>query len=633
MDCPERGIWSAAQVNLKPQSMPTICDCDEGMGQHLKKLVDTFQRMEAGQQQLLDKVDLQLRQLDVILKSQEKASRQPAVPEAISRLVCQDESDLPCMGPARSMKSKGTHLQHGATQNLLRAETLGGQDSLKRMLDLEAYEGAMGWQKRVEEMFKTDSEADCLTRFASGPVWTFLCLALIIVNTIVIGVETQLATAHAVSGAMSGQSSAASSSDGVDKNVFYWLETAFLVWMIFEVLVNAYAQRRSFFFGKDWQWNAFDVIVILSSVATLFNDSLSVSFLRVKRLFRLGKLLRSFRIIKFLRSVRSMVISIYGSIMHLLSAMLIMCLFMYVVALIIMQGIVADIYSVAAQHDSSTLSSGNMFDLDLERSDAERIYTLYGSIEKTMLTLFSSVSGGLEWFEAAAPLTQLGTAYGAVWTCYIAFMMFGMLNVLTGIFVDTAISAMNNDRENIIQTQIEDRDKLISSISRIFRRSDVDGTGFISEDQMESLLQDKEQRTFLNALGIDGTEARGLFQLLDDDSGTVSIHEFVTGVLRLKGSAKAVDMLTLMYENRKISTKLTKIFQETNSVRKALAIVQHHLRGQQNDRNSPRDHRDPREQVSAKKQLLESIQAFGVNEFRLATILSSNRDELEANCV
>ena len=39
----------------------------------------------------------------------------------------------------------------------------------------------------------------------------------------------------------------------------------------------------------------------------------------------------------------------------------------------------------------------------------------------------------------------LGTGHAIIWDSYIAFMKFGMLNDMTGIFVDTAISVMDND--------------------------------------------------------------------------------------------------------------------------------------------------------------------------------------------
>jgi len=151
--------------------------------------------------------------------------------------------------------------------------------------------------------------------------------------------------------------------------------------------------------------------------------------------------------------------------------------------------------------------------------------------------------------------------YGMVWTAYILFMIFGMLNVLTGIFVDAAIQASSNDRDNLIQTQIEEKKSLINMIRGVFEKSDSDNSGQVTQDEFNELLKDTEMVAYLEAMGLDATEARGLFRLLDDDgSGVVDIEEFINGFLRLKGGAKAVDMVMLLYENRKISKKLNRIY-------------------------------------------------------------------------
>lgn len=321
----------------------------------------------------------------------------------------------------------------------------------------------------------------------------------------------------------------------------------------------------------------FDVIVVLLSLLLQILHFASVSFLRVTkiaRLFRLGRILRAFRVMKFLRSIRSMLISISGSILHLLSAILLMCIFMFVVSLVIMQGITNDLPKLPQQLSSNAVSLATWFDDSPEHPDVEDIARLYGSLPKTMMTLFLTVSGGLEWSKAAGPVVKLDLYYGVIWTAYIAFMMFGLLNVLTGIFVETAMNAMNGDKDNMIQAQMEERESLISAITTVFMDSEKEVSGQMTEHEMDVILRDPEVVAYFNAIGVDTTEAMGLFQLLDDDdSGTVSIDEFVTGFLRLKGSAKAVDMVTLMYENRKISKLLKCVFNEARSTRKLLLTL------------------------------------------------------------
>jgi len=152
---------------------------------------------------------------------------------------------------------------------------------------------------------------------------------------------------------------------------------------------------------------------------------------------------------------------------------------------------------------------------------------------------------------------------------------FGLLNVLTGIFVDAAIKAMMNDRDNKIATQMEERESLVNTIRSVFHTSDSDGSGMITDAEFETLLRDDELVFYLEAIGIDSTEARGLFRLLDDDnSGMVSIDEFVTGFLKLKGSAKSVDMATLLYENRKVAKKMDKLVKHMNHLHQGLNGLQ-----------------------------------------------------------
>jgi len=118
---------------------------------------------------------------------------------------------------------------------------------------------------------------------------------------------------------------------------------------------------------------------------------------------------------------------------------------------------------------------------------------------------------------------------------------------------------------------------------------------------MNANLQDPQLVTYFHAIGLDTTEAMGLFQLLDEDgSGTVSIDEFVTGFLRLKGTAKAVDMVTLMYENRKISKLAKAILRESWIMRGTIVelrqgLEQRAVQGATAEAEQPSKWRSPRQ--------------------------------------
>merc|ERR1712032_1073255 len=96
---------------------------------------------------------------------------------------------------------------------------------------------------------------------------------------------------------------------------------------------------------------------------------------------------------------------------------------------------------------------------------------------------------------------------------------------------------------------------------------DKDGSGDVSSNEFMKMLDDENMRVYLNSLGIQASEAQGLFDLLDcDDSGSVSIDEFITGCLRLKGEARSVDVATLMYENKKLVKKFNKVERMVDSL-------------------------------------------------------------------
>merc|ERR1712176_1300937 len=89
----------------------------------------------------------------------------------------------------------------------------------------------------------------------------------------------------------------------------------------------------------------------------------------------------------------------------------------------------------------------------------------------------------------------------------------------------------------------------------LFLRTDADHSGMVSWDEFWNKLRDPDMLRCFKLLDIDPSEAGGLFTLLDTDcSGEIDAEEFVMGCLRLQGTAKAIDLATLMYFNKRMAT-------------------------------------------------------------------------------
>jgi len=172
------------------------------------------------------------------------------------------------------------------------------------------------------------------------------------------------------------------------------------------------------------------------------------------------------------------------------------------------------------------------YDLELER--------LFGSVGTTVLSLFQSVTNGLEWNLISDPLINgISPWIGVVYCFYITFTSLALMNIVTGVFVESAMQRGREDKDMF----------MINHLRELFRVLDLNRSGIISWNELEEHLDNPKLRTFFKDIDVDISEAKGLFDLLDrDGSGSIDADEFLSGCLRLRGPAKAVDLQLVMLE-------------------------------------------------------------------------------------
>merc|ERR1712228_1137726 len=94
----------------------------------------------------------------------------------------------------------------------------------------------------------------------------------------------------------------------------------------------------------------------------------------------------------------------------------------------------------------------------------------------------------------------------------------------------------------------------------IFEDLDDDKSGTLSLDEFESNMENPRIIGYLATLGLSTWDAKSLFKMVDiDDANNVTIDDFIQGCMRLKGTARSVDLCTLLFENRKQSRDLKKL--------------------------------------------------------------------------
>ncbi|CAJ1400198.1 unnamed protein product [Effrenium voratum] len=382
-----------------------------------------------------------------------------------------------------------------------------------------------GWRGRLKVLVQ------------SVPFEVFFAIG-IIANAIFIGAEVEYFVNHP------GPSPVAMEVVGQLFNVLFTVELS----------LRLVADGRTFFTDdKSWVWNWMDFVIVVSAItetsiqvvmALLYAasppsgvESLSnLRVLRIVRITRLVRLTRIARITRFIKALRTLVTSIVFTLKSLVWALVLLFLIIYAFGIVFTQ---AAVMFLIEEELHAGVHADVLSDLELYWSN---LYT-------SMLTLFMSISGGLSWELAIRPMQLVSPWCVMLLLFYIAFSYFAVLNVVTGVFCQSAIESAQSDHDMIMQNIIANKEAHIQKVRSLFTNLDADDSGYISLVELEENMHKKEVQTYFEALELDVHDAWTFFKLLDTDGGAaIEIEEFLFGCLRLRGPARALDMAKMQHE-------------------------------------------------------------------------------------
>merc|ERR1740123_299317 len=352
--------------------------------------------------------------------------------------------------------------------------------------------------------------------------YEFFITFVVLLNTVMIGWQTQYAAVHHHPPAI----------ERVSENVF-------CVIYVLELVARLLTQGSHFCSSTDCRWNLFDSVVVAAMMFERIlkwaydgpvDDLSDVSMFRIMRIARVLRIFNVLRVTKFLRELRMMIQSILHSAKSLFWVALILTLLFYVFGITLVQGVVS-FCSTEGKWDSR---------------DTIGLREHFGTLDRSFLSLFEGMSGGISWGELLDILESLPSIYTYIFLSFISFAIFGVVNIVTAVFIDTALQCSEADRNTMVQEEILQKEKYAKRIVVLFQELDIDKSGVIGFDEFEKAVQDSQVVALINALGLDITDIRTLFVLLDRDrSGAIDIEEFLVGCMRLQGGAKALDLIKL----------------------------------------------------------------------------------------
>lgn len=417
------------------------------------------------------------------------------------------------------------------------------QVTRKKIIKSQDEQGTNTWQQRL----------------VYSPCYELYSALLILLNAIFVGWQTEYAASTVNQPA---------SQDGFEPTFFFVAQIVFFLAFFFDLVLRWIADGLIYFVcNEEMYWNVLDIFVVSFNLVEVITETMmfagsehavlmtNFTVVRMIRVLRVVRIARVIRVLKAFRELRLMVASIVSSARNLLWVIMILCVLLYVFGI--------------------SFTSAVALELEMSPADApgtDELKRYFGSLSSSILTLYSSMSGGEDWTVYYYALGRLAWPYQTLFLFFVTFAVFAVVNVVTGVFVDTAIEKNQTDKELAIQEELRSKKLRMNWIRDVFSELDSSGDGTVTLKEFESQLNHEAVIAYFNTLKLDVSDARTLFRLLDSDgSDGVNIEEFVQGCYRLSGEATTLHTQVMQCDIKDIMNKMGHIVGLLDELRVSLA--------------------------------------------------------------
>lgn len=152
-----------------------------------------------------------------------------------------------------------------------------------------------------------------------------------------------------------------------------------------------------------------------------------------------------------------------------------------------------------------------------------------GSVMSANLLLFKTVIAGDGWGDVAVPIIEHSPWTALIFVGSLLTLVFGVLNIIIAVVVDTFAEARLKDVENLAEEMEHDLEMNREELQELFQRIDKDGSGQLSlEELITGARRDPVLQSRLRVMDIDENDMKQLFSMIDvDKSGTIEASEFI----------------------------------------------------------------------------------------------------------
>merc|ERR1712048_1078015 len=121
-----------------------------------------------------------------------------------------------------------------------------------------------------------------------------------------------------------------------------------------------------------------------------------------------------------------------------------------------------------------------------------------------------------------------------VWTwvflSYVAFVYFAVLNVITGVFCESAIESAKADVDMAVRDALHKKHQYMNKLEKMFGWIDTDGSNEITLEELKDFLSEEFSGVLFEVLELEIDHPDEVIRLIDtDNSGQISREEFSQG--------------------------------------------------------------------------------------------------------
>jgi hypothetical protein len=339
--------------------------------------------------------------------------------------------------------------------------------------------------------------------------------------------------------------------------IFSWI---FGISFSAEIILKMMGLRERFW--KD-AWNWFDTVIVLcwvveSGLEENFSSlhlGVDPQFLRIMRLARLVRLVRLVRTIQGFDALYVMTTALAGSLTVLAWSCVVLLVFQSLLALLL-QKVLADLYFT----DSSQ---------PLDKR--QEVFLYFGTFTRALFSMYEITLAN--WPPVSRVLaenvTQWFMLFAVVHKLTVGFTLVGIVN---GVLMQETFKVASTDDRIMVRQKEKAVNMHAKKMHLLFRSADSSGNGKLDLQEFRQVLTEPGVKTWLSAMELDaGEDADNLFSLLDKEGGQVSSDALIKGMARLKGTARCIDMVSLMREVKELQALVTRNLPEVASGQGAAA--------------------------------------------------------------